>query len=225
MKIVSPWLARSPQRLPTLLIAVLIGWVYSLSASASDINVNAAARLTDNPWTLEKEENNIRVYTRSVDGSDFAAIRASAVMKTNSDAVAAALGDGNGCAEWRDMCKSSRVLDVVSEEERLIYMVLDLPWPLSDRDVVMRSITAIDADAKKATVSLNSDSTAHPEQKHVRAECNGQFVIEVLSETEVEVAYEMHADLGGNISADLVKSRQLSATVKEMAALRELVEK
>lgn len=207
MKTVFDWLTRSALSLTILSCATLV-----------------QAEVTQNPWLLEKDEDNIRVYTRTVEGSEFAAIRASAVMTTNSAAVEAALGDGDGCASWRNMCKSSRVLEVVSEDERLIYMVLDLPWPLSDRDVVMRSKTFINPDANKAVVTLNSDSAAHPEQKHVRAECNGQFVITVLSETEVEVTYEMHADLGGNVSADLVRSRQLSATREEMAALRKLVE-
>lgn len=182
------------------------------------------ATATEQEWAFEKEKDNIRIYTRAVENSDFAAIRASAVMKTDSESVAAALGDGDGCAKWRLMCKSSRVLEVTSDVERLIYMVLDLPWPLSDRDVVMRSITSIDTDKKTAIISLNSDSAAYPAQKNVRAECNGRFVITVRGDNEVEVAYEMHADLGGNISADMVKSRQLSSTLKEMAALRKLLE-
>lgn len=202
--------------IPNWLVCTVISVLASLPA--------LAAHAVEEDWKLEKEEDAIRIYTRAVEGSDFAAIRASAVMKTNSDAVANALGDGDGCAQWRSMCKSSRVLEVVSEVERLIYMVLDLPWPLSDRDVVMRSITTIDPDTKTAIVSLNSDSDAYPEQKNVRAECNGRFVIKVINDTEVEVAYEMHADLGGSISADMVKSRQLASTLEEMAALRKLLE-
>lgn len=197
-----------------------------MAISLSALTLASTPRVTaDAQWTLAKDKDNIQLYTRPVAGSDFLAIRASTVMAADSDAVAAALGDGDGCSEWRRMCKSSRILEVASEQERLIYMVLDLPWPLSDRDVVMRSITHIDPQSKTAVVKLQSDSGAYPAQKQVRAQCNGQFIIKVLGEKQVEVAYEMHADLGGDISADMVKSRQISATLAEMGALRALVER
>lgn len=175
-------------------------------------------------WEQIKDKNGVQVYTRAVEGSDFLAIAASTVMQADSDKVAAALGDGDGCAQWRKMCKSSKVLEASSDTDRLVYMVLDLPWPLSDRDVVMRILTNIDPEAQTAVVSLNSDSAAYPQQKHVRAECNGQFVIKVLDENSVQVTYEMHADIGGDISPGMVKSRQVDSTYEEMVALRELVE-
>ncbi len=203
-----------PRTLALTLLACLLT-VFSVQARSAPLG---------DGWQQVKDKDDVQIYTRTVEGSDFLAIAASTVMSASSERVADALGDGEGCAAWRNMCKSSKVLEVVSDTERLVYMVLDLPWPISDRDVVMRTVTRIDPASRTAVVSLNSDSGAYPNQKQVRAECNGQFVIKVLDSDNVQVTYEMHADLGGEISADMVKSRQVASTHKEMLALRALVE-
>ena len=199
-------------------------YTFAAAAAALIFSTLSHAAPAGDGWEQIKDKDGVQVYTRAVEGSDFLAIAASTVMQADSDKVAAALGTGDGCAEWRKMCKSSKILDETSADDRLVYMVLDLPWPLSDRDVVMRILTNIDTEAQTAVVSLNSDSQAYPAQKHVRAECNGQFVIKVLDENQVEVTYEMHADIGGDISPGMVKSRQVDSTFAEMVALRELVE-
>lgn len=178
----------------------------------------------NDPWVLATEDERIKVYTRSVEGSSFKAVKATMVANTNTDKIANAFGDGDGCAGWREMCKSSRVLEVASETERFVYMVLDLPWPISDRDVVMHSVTEIDADSDTATVHLRSASQKYPEQKHVRAQCNGKYVLKALNEEQVEVSYIMHADLGGNLSPGIISSRQVESTLKEMNKLLALTE-
>lgn len=180
--------------------------------------------LATEQWTLAKEKNDVQLYTQDVAGSEFLAIKATTVVTASAEGVAAALGNGEGCGEWRSMCKSSEVVEVVSQEERIIHMVLDLPWPISDRDVVMRSLTQVDEPAQTVTVELNSVTGAVPMQKQIRAQCNGKFIIKALSEGQMEINYIMHADLGGDLSADLVKSRQVSSTLSEMQALRELAQ-
>lgn len=208
----------------------LAGYRYLLSSTPGLMLLlftlcGAADSSADNTtWQLVKQEGDITVYTREVAGSPFLAVKGTVLIDRSSDQVSALLGTGSSCAEWRAMCKSSKVIETVSEHERYIYMVLDLPWPIADRDLVMHTRTVIDDEARTATVSLNSDSERHPPQDHIRAETRGQFLIRVIEEEQVEFTYIMHTDLGGNLPADMVNSRLTTTAIDDLSRLQKLAE-
>ncbi len=145
-------------------------------------------------------------------------------LNTAAARVSELMGDGNGCAEWRTTCKSSTVLEQVSDAERYIYLVLDLPWPAADRDLVMHSKTVIDPASQTAIVELVSDSSKHPAQDYVRAESQGKFVIRAVGDDKVEFTYIMHTDLGGDLPPRAVNSRLAETTLDELIRLRKLAE-
>ncbi len=185
---------------------------------------NFPVSANDTDWQLRSEEEQVLIYTREVEGSDFHAVKATARINAGSDQLSALMGDGSECAPWRAMCKSSRVLEVLSEQERHVYMVLDLPWPISDRDIVMKTTTTIDRESRTATIDLQSADSAHPPQKYVRAATNGQMKIAEIGPDQVEFTYIMHADLGGDLPAGTVNSQLVDRTHKDIRTLKKLAE-
>jgi hypothetical protein len=188
----------------------------------------AAAFATDASnadWALQQDDGRIQVFTRPVAGSPFLEVKATALINAPIADIASQMGDGEGCVEWRVMCKSSEVLSVDSDTERKVYMVLDMPWPVADRDMVMRSIADIDTAAKTVTVQLQDASSKYPEQDYVRAVSNGQYQMKALGEEQVEFTYIMHTDLGGDLSADLINPRVVESTYADIKQLQLLAEK
>lgn len=188
------------------------------------ISVGTLADASAQDWQLEEQDGDISAYTREMSNSPFLQIKATAIIDASASRVSALLGDGNGCAGWRAMCKSSKVLETVSEQERYVYMVLDLPWPLSDRDMVMHTLTRVDPQSRTATVDLQTDSERHPPKDYVRAESSGQFIIRMLSETQTEFTYIMHTDLGGDLPAGTVNGRLAESAVADLERLKKLAE-
>ena len=179
---------------------------------------------TDSPWALEQDEGSIQIYTRPVAGSPFLEVKATALIHAPIAHVAAVMGDGEGCSEWRAMCKSSEVLGTATDTERTIYMVLDMPWPVSDRDMVIHSVIDIDRANKTVSVQLEPASSEYPEKDYVRATTAGQYQIKALGEELSELTYIMHADLGGNLSADIINPRVTSSTYEDIKRLQVLAE-
>lgn len=175
-------------------------------------------------WELQIEEADISVYTRPIEDSPYNEVKATAHISAPLARVAELMGDGNGCAEWRAMCESSEVIEVVTEHERYVYLVLDLPWPAKDRDMVMHSTTSIDPETFNATVELKTESSKHPPRDHIRAESSGQFVIKALSTEQVEFTYIMHTDLGGDLPAGAVNSRLADGALDDLRRLIDLAE-
>ena len=176
-------------------------------------------------WALQQDDGRIQVFTRPVAGSPFLEVKATALINAPIADIASQMGDGEGCVEWRVMCKSSEVLSVDSDTERYVYMVLDMPWPVADRDMVMHSIADIDTAAKTVTVQLQDASSKYPEQDYVRAVSNGQYQMKALGEEQVEFTYIMHTDLGGDLSADLINPRVVESTYADIKQLQVLAEK
>ena len=202
---------------------ILIAAAYLLSAALSQASASTGPP-DDTDWQLQKRDNQISVYTREVEDSPYLAVKAIALIDAPITRVAEFLGDGDGCSQWRAMCKSSRVIDRPAQQERRVHLVLDFPWPVSDRDVVMHSATDIDPESRTATVRLRSDSTQYPEGEYVRAESTGRYILRPVGEAQVEFTYIMHTDPGGGLSADLVNSRLTPTTLKDIRRLVQLAQ-
>ena len=179
---------------------------------------------TDEPWGLQQDGGDIQIYTRPVTGSPFLAVKATALIKAPIQHVAAVMGDGQSCSEWRARCKSSEVLGTPSDTERTIYMVLDMPWPVEDRDMVIHSTIDIDRIAGTVTVQLGPGEADYPERDYVRATTTGQYEIKALDEEQVLLTYIMHTDLGGDLSANLANPRVIESTYEDVKRLQELAE-
>lgn len=197
------------QRLPQALLAVIV----------SLIVLAVPATAADSDWRLEKEEDGISIFTREMPGSPFLAVKATASIPVPVAVLAEFLGDGSECMSWRKMCESSRVLEVVSEEERLVYQVLDLPWPISDRDLVIRTLTEIDPATRTVTVDIETLSDAFPTQKYTRAETNAQIQLREIDADAAEFNYVIHVDLGGNLSPGLINPQLVSSTLEDVQRL------
>lgn len=175
-------------------------------------------------WQLVKEEKDISVYTRAVEGSPFLAVKAVTIINTPINRVSGFMGTGDGCVEWRVMCKSSAIIETLSDSESWVHVVLDLPWPVADRDLVLHTKSNIDPESKTATITLQSDSERLPEMDDIRAESTGEFVIRVVGEQQIEFTYIMHTDLKGDLSANMINPRLPDAAFDDLARLRKLAE-
>ena len=92
----------------------------------------------DEAWKLRRDREGIQVYTRSVAGSPFDAVRATAVVETvRLTSLVALIQDAEACPEWADRCAESYLIEQLSENESLIYTHSDMPFPVKDRDVVV----------------------------------------------------------------------------------------
>ena len=175
-------------------------------------------------WSAQEGAERIALYTAAFPDSPFLAVKAVAQIRAPIERVAATFGDGQGCPEWRATCVSSEVLGTVSEGERYVYLVLDMPWPLSDRDLVIHSTATIDRAAGTVTVALQPAPDKKPPTDYVRAHSSGEYRLRATGPDTVELTYIAHVDLGGELSPDLINPRVAAATLEDIQRLLALAE-
>jgi len=197
---------------------------YALTILLLLVSSTCLAAPSDADWTLERDVNDIQLYTRVVAGSPINAVKVKTRINATQESVMKAMWGGEGCDTWRTKCKSSKILKTISTNENYTYFVLNLPWPLADRDIVMHSISQIDITSGKLTVRLKSESSYYPDQGYVRAESSGKVTLSTISDKVVELVQIMHTDLRGKLPTKEVNARTLTSTLKDITLLRALAE-
>lgn len=72
--------------------------------------MNSVAAQSAIHWILQRDREGIQVYTRTVEGSPHAAVRAVTLIENvRVAAMVALIQDAEACPEWADRCTESYV--------------------------------------------------------------------------------------------------------------------
>ena len=175
-------------------------------------------------WTLGRQEDGITVHTRPVDGSGIDEFRGVAEVDAPAEAIVALLRDSNRFKDWFPNTPESRLLDrngAVSHQ----YSVMATPWPVSDRDNVLRSVLSPDTETGVVEITVTADPDHYPEQPdRVRVRrAKGLWRFEPLSESRTRVTFQMHLEPGGGIPQWMINARVVATPFEALGNLREMV--
>jgi len=176
-------------------------------------------------WELVIEEDEIQVYTRSSETSKLKEIRIVASFETTLSEFMERLNDANNYTDWVYKCGESQLLERVDENVFYYYVTTDLPFPASDRDLVVICKQWQDEDGTIYTSSKGVPSFIDHKEKFVRIpfyQSNWK-----ISETEngiVQIDYTSVSDPGGWIPIWIVNLALTSGPLKTMKQLKKLIE-
>lgn len=177
-------------------------------------------------WTLKKNEDGIKVYTRLPEGSKLEEVRATVRVKASLSAFAALLKDVDGYIEWAYNCVESKIVKAVCDTAQCYYTHTDLPWPASDRDLIFRSSLKQDS----ATLIIKTNSVCVPDMLKqndgiVRIRTGRtSWTLTPLSGGFVDVDYFASIDPGGSVPTWLVNSTIDMGPFNTLQKVRELLE-
>jgi len=156
----------------------------------------------DSAWQLRKEKAGIQVYTKSIDGSPYDAVRAvTQVDNIRLMSLVALLDDVAACQDWADQCVESTVRKRISDTEAYVYTHNDLPFPVKDRDVLAHVTWSQDPGNQE--VVMNSEATQGLMDKvkgRLRlTEAKTSWRFKPLVSGQIEVSNEAHINPGSSL--------------------------
>ncbi|GIV32784.1 MAG: hypothetical protein KatS3mg031_0319 [Chitinophagales bacterium] len=153
-----------------------------------------------NDWTLAKDKDGVKVYTRKLENSDLKASKAVVFIHSDIKKVFDMLTDADHHNQWMDRVKASRLLKKISDNEFYVYYEAEAPWPVNNRDVVARFRIEKAEDGKVKIVSVGEPTYLPPKDGVVRVP-DTQSVWELIQVDEnlVEVTFISHVDPGGSV--------------------------
>ena len=167
------------------------------------------------PWQFVKQADGILVERRVVAGSTLKEFRGKGEIAAPVASILAVFADVPRATEWMDSCNGSHTVRKLGERELIVYNRTHAPWPVSDRDVVLRDVVSFDEAARKVQLDFWSvaDDTAPPVNGVVRMPfLRGHWTLWPSSDGRTtRVEYQVHANPGGRLPDWIVNyvSREL----------------
>lgn len=164
----------------------------------------------DNPaeFTLEKDKNGVKVYTRKIEGSSLKEFKGVTAIKTSLTSLVALMDDTDALPRWLHNCGAARLVENINFAERITYTTVKAPWPVSDRDTVTYSKIVQDPKTKVVTIYLKGMPEKYPRQSgKVRVPSLKGFWQFIPSKGGyVTVIYQLHSEPGGALPDALANS-------------------
>jgi hypothetical protein len=173
--------------------------VIALMAVLSPVRGQPSA---DEGWKLKKDRNGIQVYVRTVPGSGFKEFMATAELQAGMTSVMRVMEDTDSYPQWFPQIKESRVLKLISSHELVLYQLMDLPFPVGDRDCVLRVQVSRDMRTGTVTFRLSSLWNYLPERKgviRVKLISGSWTFTPDTARGVVMVTYRMHSEPEGKL--------------------------
>lgn len=178
-------------------------------------------------WKFAKENEGIKIYTRNEEGVAVKSFKGVADFRTTMDQMKKVIGRIDSFDWWDENVKDIQVL--AYEEEKFIryYLVYDVPWPLSDRDLCVEAIITNDPVTGKRTVKATPIEGLVPEKPDlVRIKYYWQqWVMEPVGNGLIHVELEGSVDPAGNIPSWIVNMAIANTPLNVMTKARNVVEK
>lgn len=184
--------------------------------------------LASDDWRHLTTKDGIEVSEREVPGRAFPIFRGVGTVEANLYDVFAVLSDVDRYTEWMHKCVDAREVRRESEMVRYSYNRTGAPWPVSDRDVVLRSETVVIDPGRKVHVGFGSveEESVGPVKGVVRMRrLEGHYKLEALGPERTRVEYQVDADPAGRLPAWLVKRTTRDLPLHTLIKLRRQVTK
>lgn len=205
-----------PSAAKALIAAVL--FVVAASLPAGSARAGAAE------WVQERSERGITVFTRAVEGSSIREFRGEGLVRVPVDEILALLRTPSRFKDWFPDTSESKGLPAQGEDSYQ-YSVMDIPWPISDRDNVLRTRLRTDPDTGRVDIEIDAAPDAYPEQSgrlRVR-KAHGSWVLDPRGPGETFVRFQMHLEPGGGLPDWMVNARTVGTPFDALINLRKIL--
>lgn len=184
--------------------------------------------LVSQSWSLAKEKNGVKVFTRKIAGWGIKEYKVIFQVKSSLKNVIKTLKDVPGRYQWIHNTMEVREIARPNSDVVCIYNRINAPWPVSDRD----NIT-------KFSFSYPSPKTVRIEMKviitHAKApvydgivrieRLEGHWFITDQGNGYIEIMQQCVAEPGGNIPDWLANSAAVDSPYNSMYNLKRYIEK
>ena len=117
-------------------------------------------------WTYVDTKDGIEVSQKTFADSPLFAFRGEAVVDVHTSVLLELLLDDPKGAEWVDLMNFSKRLKSLDPNTHILHQSYDLPWPIQDRDYLLKQEVQYDQANKVATIEFHSfEDPILPEQE------------------------------------------------------------
>jgi hypothetical protein len=179
-------------------------------------------------WEPLFEEGGLTAWQKPIPGYDLPLYRASGVLDEDMYEILAVLNDFSRHREWMVFLTETRVVWRPDDFNLIAYVYFDAPWPVWDRDGVMRVTIDLDREREEVTMRFTRiDLAQEPPREGVIRVPRGEMGARLrnLGGGRTEVEAQMSIDMGGDVPRWLVRWFSRRVPLKMVQRIRAQVKK
>ena len=174
-------------------------------------------------WSLRKEAGAIQVFTTDQPGSSFQAFKAVAVLNAPIENLMAVMINPTSCVEWVHNCVESYGFGEGDFHDRYAYSVNDMPWPVTDRDYVLRIRTHGEGPGGDILMDLNAvPQRRDAEEDYVRVDRSDTLYRFSPLGNQTRMVWIQHTEPNGAIPGWLVNTLLVDIPIRSMEQLEQV---
>ncbi len=190
----------------------------------------------DGNWKEVKNRKGIRIETRKIEGSPMKEFRSERIVKAPIEVVYEVVRDASTYVNWFGDCAEKKVVQKIDENTEIGYQVVDIPFPLSDRDTVSLVKYSKDWDTGKVVITMNSIGIPEDakygmdeytkEKRRVRMPVmNGIITLTRIDTQNTKMIYQAHAEPGITLPAWVLNGLSTGQPFKTLKGIVKEVQK
>ncbi|MEZ4952974.1 MAG: START domain-containing protein [Saprospiraceae bacterium] len=178
-------------------------------------------------WELKREKGGIKVYLRESANSDIKELKFETELEASLSSIAAILTDVTGFDDWVYASVTSETVRKVSDTEVIYYTEMDFPWPMSNRDLVLRSRFWQDPHTLAFHSQTYSVHDEMPEKDGIirMKKADIHWIFTPIGNGKLKLNYFLSSDPGGSIPAWMVNLAADQGPLLTMVKFKEAIEK
>ena len=174
-------------------------------------------------WELRKDQDGIRVYSRTCDSSRFDELKVETTLQGKLSSLAALILDVGNYPNWSFNSEKAYVLKRISPSELYFYSLIRSPWPASNRDLAVH--LHLTQDSSTRTLYICADEISGfipPKEGIVRVPASVErWVVTPLPGDRIRVSYELRLDPGASAPPWLINLFSTRGPYETFCHLRE----
>lgn len=175
---------------------------------------------------LKKDQDGIKVYTCHTDTSRFKSIVAEFDLHTTQDQLAQFILDVAGYTRWQYNTIEAKSIKIISGSEQIYRTVVEAPWPVADRDMVVNIKVRHDQSNRGMMITTESQAgILPPVNGFVRVPSSrGVWTVRQKNKNQLHIKYTMQIDPGGAVPVWLVNWVCAQAPYQSFKNLKKILE-
>ncbi len=177
------------------------------------------------PWRLRLDRDGVVVHTRKIEGSPILEFKAKAIIDVPLDKAVVFFEDIKKMPSWYHQCVLAELIADESVDQKIFYIVIDLPWPVAARDTVSRCVRSADPKTGAITYTLSALPERLPLHKaKIRVPYLKAFWrFTPMPDGKTEIFFQQHSDAGGSIPTFLINKLVLDIPFQSLKNFIRLV--
>ncbi len=176
-------------------------------------------------WTLKRDKDGIRVYSRASEHSRFNELKADFTLQARLSELASVMLDVDDHVKWQFSTKNSYLLERISDSELYFYNEISAPWPVANRDLVVHLLISQDPSTRVMTMKADCIPGYRPEHPSIVRvpKSVATWTVTPLQSNTLQVEYQLEIDPGGSVPAWLINMFATKGPYESFRNLREQI--